>query len=176
MGFAYKINDQQGIYFITCTVVEWVDVFSNAIYKDMVIESLKFCQDNKGLLVYGWVIMSNHMHLIVSCKEGFDLSNALRDLKKFTSTTIVDAIGANKRESRRNWLLWLLKKGEATTFWQPGNHPEEIYSMDFFLQKLNYIHLNPVRAHLVYNAADYVYSSAKDMEHNNGQIKLSYLC
>jgi putative transposase len=101
MGFAYKITDQQGIHFVTATVVQWVDVFTRSLYADMVIESIKFCQRKKGLCIYGWVIMSNHLHMICSCKEGFELSNTLRDFKKYTSTKIVDTIESNKAESRK---------------------------------------------------------------------------
>jgi putative transposase len=101
MGFAYKITDQQGIHFVTATVVQWVDVFTRSLYADMVIESIKFCQQKKGLCIYGWVIMSNHLHMICSCKEGFELSNTLRDFKKYTSTKIVDTIESNKAESRK---------------------------------------------------------------------------
>src|ERR1039458_8568890 len=109
MGFAYKITDQQGIYFITATVVQWIDVFTRKEYKDIVVGSLEFCMKNKGLNIFGWVIMSNHLHAIVSCREGFDLSDTLRDFKKFTSTQIVEAIENNPKESRKNWLVWLLK-------------------------------------------------------------------
>jgi putative transposase len=174
MGFAYKITDQQAVYFVTATVVQWIDVFTRPLYADMVLESLRFCQKNKGLCIYGWVIMSNHLHMICSCKDGFDLSDTLRDFKKFTSTTIVDAIENNKRESRRNWMLWLLKQQGNTQFWQPGSHPEEIRTLDFFRQKLNYIHQNPVRAGIVDKEEEYRYSSAKDFYNRKGLLDLSY--
>jgi len=173
MGFAYKITDQQGIHFVTATVVQWIDVFTRKDYKDIVIDSLKHCQREKGLCVYGWVIISNHLHMIVSCKEGFDLSNVLRDFKKFTSTQIVNAIENNPKESRKNWLLWLLKNKEEITFWQPGNHPEEIRTMDFFRQKLNYIHNNPVRAGIVDKEEEYLYSSARDFYNRKGLLELT---
>lgn len=174
MGFAYKITDQQGLHFITATVVQWIDVFTRSIYADMIIDSLKFCQREKGLQIYGWVIMSNHLHMICSCKEGFELSDALRDFKKFTATDIVKAIENNKLESRKSWLLWLLRQKENIQFWQPGNHPEEIRTATFFKQKLNYIHQNPVRAGIVDREEDYRYSSAGDFYNRKGMIELSY--
>ena len=136
MGFAYKITDQQGIHFVTATVEQWVDVFTRRAYADIVVGSLKHCQESKRLRIYGWVIMSNHLHMIVSCKEGFELSSALRDFKKFTSKQIVTAIENNPQESRKKWMLWLLKNKDEITFWQPGSHPEEITTVDFFNQKL----------------------------------------
>ena len=105
MGFAYKITEQQGLHFVTATVVQWIDVFTRSIYTEKLLDSLRFCQDNKGLCIYGWVIMSNHIHMICSCKDGFELSDTLRDFKKYTSTTIVNAIENNEQESRRNWML-----------------------------------------------------------------------
>ena len=173
MGFAYKITDQQGIHFITATVAQWVDVFTRKEYKDIVINSLKHCQEKKGLCVYGWVVMTNHLHLIVSCKAGFDLSDTLRDFKKYTSKQIVNAIENNPKESRKSWLLWLLKNNDEINFWQPGNHPEEIRSLDFFNQKLNYIHKNPVRAGIVDKEEEYLYSSARDYYNKKGLLELA---
>jgi len=174
MGFAYKITDQQAVHFITCTVAQWIDVFTRREYADIIIDSIKFCQENKGLCVFGWVIMSNHLHMICSCRQGFELSNALRDFKKFTSVEVVGAIEENKRESRRNWMLWLLKQKDEILFWQPGNHPEEIKTRDFFQQKLDYIHNNPVRAGIVDKAEEYKYSSARDFYGIKGLIELTH--
>ncbi len=174
MGFAYKITDQQAVHFITCTVAQWVDVFTRTEYADIVIDSIKFCQNKKGLYVYGWVIMSNHLHMICSSPEGIGLSDTLRDFKKFTSTAVVMAIEKNKRESRKSWLMWLLKQKDDILFWQPGNHPEEIRTREFFQQKLDYIHNNPVRAGWVDKAEDYRYSSARDFYGINGLIELTH--
>ena len=65
----YKIRDQSAIHFITFAVIEWVDVFTRKQYADIVVESLKYCQDKKGLIVYAWCLLSNHIHLIVAAKN-----------------------------------------------------------------------------------------------------------
>lgn len=114
------------------------------------------------------------MHMICAATEGFELSDILRDMKKFTATAIVDAIDGNKTESRRNWLMWLLKQNGNIQFWQEGNHPEEVRSADFFRQKLNYIHQNPVRAGIVEKEEEYRYSSARDFYGRKGLLPLSY--
>lgn len=80
----FKIQNQEGLHFITITVVGWVDVFTRTQYKDIIIESLKYCVSSKGLKLYAYVIMTNHLHLIVSTSEGNELSDILRDFKKFT--------------------------------------------------------------------------------------------
>jgi len=161
MGFAYTIKDQKGQYFITCTVNQWADVFTRNEYKDIVVDSLKYCQENKGLKINAWVIMSNHIHLIVR-SEKEDLSDIIRDFKKFTSTKIFESIKNNRQESRKNWLLWLLKQDDKIIFWRAGYHGEEISTKDFYDVKLNYIHQNPVRAGIVEKQEEYLYSSCGD--------------
>src|SRR6476660_9088790 len=87
----YKIIDQGGMYFVSFGVTEWVDVFTRKDYRDIVIESLQLCQKEKGLVIYGWCIMSNHAHLIISAKEN-NVSDVLGGFKKFTSKKIIKAI------------------------------------------------------------------------------------
>ena len=158
MSFAYKIYDQHSRYYVTFTVHQWADIFTRSLYADIVLDSLRFCQKEKGLKIYAWVIMSNHIHLILR-SETNNLSDIIRDFKKFTSSKIVEAIETNQKESRRNWLLWLLKKDDKIWFWEEGYHGVKITSLDFFETKLNYIHLNPVRAKIVERAEYYYYSS-----------------
>jgi putative transposase len=165
----YQIRDQHAIYFITFSVVEWVDVFSRSLYSNIIVESLTFCQRNKGLKIHGWCIMSNHLHLIVSTNPPNTLSDVLRDFKKFTSNQILKAIEENLSESRRNWMLWIFKKaGEKNKrndkyqFWQQENHPIECSTYEILQSKLKYLHENPIRAGLVRNEGDYIYSSGID--------------
>ena len=161
MGYEYRIKDQHAIYFITSTVHQWVDVFTRQDYINILIESLKYCQKEKGLKIYAWVIMSNHIHLIVQ-SEKVHLSDIIRDFKKFTAKQIIGAIENNPKESRKKWLLWLLKKENKIWFWEDGYHGEEIYSEEFFMTKLKYIHMNPVRAGIVLKEEEYLYSSCGD--------------
>ncbi|MCB0496651.1 MAG: transposase, partial [Cyclobacteriaceae bacterium] len=100
MGDSYKINNNDGIYFITITVIGWVDLFTRKEYRDIIIESLKYCQNNKGLVLYAYVIMSNHVHMMISVEEGFEAQNIVRDFKKFTSKEIIKRI-KEIGESRR---------------------------------------------------------------------------
>jgi REP element-mobilizing transposase RayT len=168
MSTGYQIEDQFGIYFITTTVVDWVDVFTRQAYRDIVVGSLNYCCEHKGLKIYAYVIMSNHLHMIVRSDPG-KLSDTLRDFKRFTATHIIEAI-KTQPESRREWMLHRFKwhgdqniRNTDNQFWIQDNHPEVIYSSDFFMQKLNYIHENPVRAGIVDKAEDYLYSSARTL-------------
>ena len=92
MDKPYQINNPAGIYFITFTIVEWIDVFTRQRYQDIIVDSLNYCQKQKGLILYAWCIMSNHIHLIVSAQETYDLSAILRDFKKHTAKQILKSI------------------------------------------------------------------------------------
>lgn len=171
----YKIRDQALPHFITATVVDWIDVFTRKSYRDCIIECFDYCMKNKGMILYGYVVMSNHIHMIVQSKEG-NLSDLIRDFKKFTAKTILDKI-QNEPESRREWMLERFKvateshsRNKNYQFWQYGNHPEEIYSNKFMWSKLDYIHLNPVRSGIVERASHYIYSSASNYVNDTGLL------
>jgi len=177
----YKIRDEYGVYYITFAVVEWVDVFSRKLYTDIVLDSLKFCIENKQLKLFAWCIMSNHVNLIVQSTSG-KLSETLRDLKKFTSSTIINTIKDNKQESRKNWMLWIFKKaGEKNSrnkdyqFWQQDNQPMQLTTPAFTLEKLNYIHNNPVKAGIVEKPEDYMLSTARDYNGMKGLLPIEHL-
>lgn len=164
----YKIRNKEGIHFITFAVVQWIDVFTRKEYREVLLDSIRYCQYEKGLLVHAWCIMSNHVHLVVIAKNN-DTSDILRDFKKFTGKEIIKAIAANEQESRREWMLELFKKaGNANSrnsvyqFWRQDNQPKELFSEKFTNQKLDYIHNNPVTAGIVDKAEAYLYSSARD--------------
>ena len=103
MSRKYKIRNSEGIYFISFSVVYWIDVFIRNEYKNIFIESLKYCQENKGLRVHAWVIMTSHVHLIVSTEKD-KLEGIIRDFKSFTSRKLKEAIKDNIQESRRDWI------------------------------------------------------------------------
>jgi putative transposase len=139
--------------------------------QDILIDSFDYCQKEKGLLLHAWCVMSNHIHMVTSSKNG-NLSDILRDFKKHTSKTITKAIEANYHESRKDWILRIFKeygtlnsRNREYQFWQQDNCPQELYSPEFTVQKLGYTHQNPVRAGIVERAEDYVYSSAKDYKY-----------
>ena len=177
MNEGYVIRNQSLPHFITITVVDWIDVFSRKNYRDTVIECLEYCINNKGMIVYGYVIMSNHIHLIIQSKDS-KLSDLIRDFKKFTAKSILEKI-QTEPESRREWMLERFKKATEThsrnknhQFWKYGNHPEEIYTNKFMWSKLDYIHLNPVRAGILEKASHYIYSSASNYINDSGLIAI----
>lgn len=178
MGIKNKITDGYA-YFLTITVVNWIDVFTRPVYKHLIVDALKYNQENKGLIIYAWCLMSNHLHLIAEADDGYHLSDILRDFKKFTSKAIVAEIQDNPLESRKKWMLGEFEfAGKYKSnikdykFWQDGNEAKEIHSTSFLEQKLEYIHENPVKAEIVENAEEYIYSSAKNYAGEVGLLKV----
>jgi len=168
MSDKYKIYDPDKAYFLTLTVVGWIDIFTRKNHKLLIVKSLQYCQKEKGLIIFGWCLMPSHLHLIASSDGKYKLSDILRDFKKFTSKKLVEQI-FQEPESRRDWILHYLeqagkniKRVEKYKFWQDGNHAEIIYSTDFFYQKLKYIHQNPIKEMIVQNPEDYLFSSARN--------------
>ena len=176
------MNLTRVLYFTTSTVIDWVDIFTRPCYKHVIVDSLSYCQSHKGLTIYAWVLMSNHLHMIVDTNDDTTVGDVLRDFKKFTNKKILKTLEQDEHESRREWLLdrfWFAgandKRIKNYRFWQEGNYVEEIYTMDFLMQKLNYIHQNPVRAEIVARPEDYLYSSALNYAGEKGLLDVEVI-
>lgn len=176
----YKINDQYGLNFLTLTVVDWVDVFIRKSYKDIILDSLRYCQKEKGLTVCAYVIMSSHVHLIAEAAGTIPLSDILRDFKKFTAKQILNEIENGGTESRKEWMLHRFAyRGHQVAgnrqyqFWQSDNHPIELYTLPVIAQKIDYIHQNPVKEGWVEQADHYLYSSATNYNSGSGLLDVA---
>ncbi len=177
MSRNYKFHNPEGLYFVSFAVVEWLDVFTRNEYKDILLQSLSFCQKEKGMEIIAWCIMTNHVHLVFRSVKGQHPSLLLGDFKRFTSRAVVKAIQENPRESRKEFLLEQFKKAAAKSsnvkayqFWRHDNKPIELWSNKVIWEKISYVHNNPVEAGLVYRAQDYVYSSAADYTNEKGLL------
>jgi REP element-mobilizing transposase RayT len=180
MSKPYQISDQNGVQFLTITVVDWIDVFTRKEFKEVLIDSLNFCIQHKGLELYAWCLMSNHLHLLCRAIEPFKLSEVMRDFKRFTAQKILKMLERESIESRSKWMLNhfkfrgnLLKRNEKYKFWEDGVRAINIVSGYFFEQKLYYIHQNPVRAQIVEEDWHYLYSSARDYCGLKGLVEVS---
>ena len=179
-GDRYFFKDQQAIYILTFTIVDWIDIFTRKDYKYIITDSLNYCIKEKGLECFAWVLMSNHLHLVVRTNPPFLISDFMRDFKKFTSKKIVKTI-QDIAESRQEWILQKLhfeakKNGRAENYklWQDSNHAIDLEGRkDWFLQRIEYTHQNPVRQMIVFNASDYLFSSAGDYEGRKGLVEVS---
>ena len=158
---AWKIRKEASIYFVTFSITGWYPVFTDILYFDIIIESLRYCRDKKGLHIYAYVLMLNHVHLIVSVKEGpGTLSDVIRDMKRHTSKAISVQLKRDGKVLPLRIFSQAADKSNQYQVWQQGFHPKGIVSEKFCLQKLNYIHDNPVRKGYVRRPEHWYYSSA----------------
>ena len=176
MSRKYKFNDSSNLYFVSFAVINWIDVFIREDYKHILINSFKYCQEKKDLQIYAYCIMTSHVHMIIS-SESNRLENIIRDLKSNTSTQMRTAIDSIPGESRKEWMMWMMKRAGLKNsnnndyqFWQQNNHPIELYNVEITKQKLDYIHDNPVKAGFVSKPEDWLYSSARDYCGQQGMI------
>lgn len=179
----YVIRDQFAPHFLTFTICGWIDLFSRKVYKDIIIDALQYAQSNGHLIVNAFVIMSNHIHMIARAneKQGKSLSDIIRDFKKFTHHSMAPVIKSDA-ESRRQWMLHQFEyygstnpKNSGMQIWTNDNHPEECFGGEFTYSKLNYIHQNPVRAGIVSNPEEYIYSSASNYVTGKGIMDIALL-
>ena len=180
MSEKYKFHDPHGLHFVTTTVVHWIDLFTRKELRHIVLDSLKHCQSEKGLVIHGWCLMPSHLHMIVHSKKE-RLPDRFRDFKKFTAKQIVTNL-VEINESRREWLMRAfqqsghgLKRISRFKVWQDGNQPKGIETNEFLDEKLDYIHNNPVMDEIVDEPEHYLFSSARDYAGNIGLLHVDLL-
>jgi len=162
MRSRYRFVDLYGTYFLTMTIVEWIPVFTQRTVCEIIAESLSFCRANKSLCLHAYVIMENHLHLVAS---GPDLPGTIRAFKGFTARQIL----LHAQSSGQEWMLnqfehYKQRHRTASTHqvWQEGSHPQLIQGDEMLLQKIEYIHNNPVRRGWVDLPEHWRYSSARN--------------
>jgi putative transposase len=172
MRSRYKIAELESPHFITCTTVGWLPVFTRQKYLDIITAPIGFCRQRKGLCLHAYVILDNHLHLLVSADN---LSQVIRDFKRHTAKEIL----AVARREDKQWLLRQFEffkgahKGNSQhQVWQEGFHPQAITTEDMLRQKLEYIHYNPVRIGLVDRPEDWRYSSARNYVGQDGMLEI----
>lgn len=177
----YFIINQNATYFLTFTVVDWIDIFTRKEYKFVITDSLNYCVNNKGLEIFAWCLMSNHLHLVGRAREHFRISDIIRDFKKYTSKTVLKMI-QEIPESRREWLLYRFEfagkfdnRIKKYKFWQETNHAIELDTNKLIDQRLYYTHDNPVRTMIVGKQEDYLFSSARDYSGENGYVTVTLI-
>lgn len=177
MSRNYRFHNPDAPYFVSFAVVDWLDVFTRNEYKDILLKSLSFCQKEKGMEIYAWVNMTNHVHLVFRSTKGVPPDQLIGSFKRYTSKAIVQAITENEKESRKEILLNTFKKhGKkasnvlAYQFWRHDNKPIELWSNHVISQKIRYIHNNPVAGGIVFRPEDYRYSSAVDYSGEKGVL------
>jgi REP element-mobilizing transposase RayT len=138
----YKFGDSSELYFKSVAVIKWIDLFIRKEYKDIVPDSWRFCQQEKGLEIYGWCIMSSHVRMIVGT-TGRPLEKTIGEMKSFTSRSLRKAIESSPVESRKEWMMEMMKqtgRGNSNNndwqLWQRHNQPIERKNPEMFHEKL----------------------------------------
>jgi REP element-mobilizing transposase RayT len=163
MRSRYRITPDSNTYFITTSTHLWVPILFNENLFQIILNSLKYCRENKGLRLHGYVIMINHVHAIISHDSYDQIPNIVRDFKRHTATEIKNYLGDLGEFSQLFWVkIFHGKERGQHKIWQAGYHPVTITSRAFFDQKLEYIHYNPVKKGFVENSEDWKYSSARN--------------
>lgn len=181
MSKKYKYHDPEGMYFISPTLVDWVDLYTKVSFQDIIMDSLQFAMNERGLLLHAWVIMPSHLHMIISSKPEFNISDTMRDFKKFTATQTASVL-KDRGDSRAEWLLQRFRHAVRRTsgtqkhkIWQEGDHPIQIDRVDSLERILDYVHNNPVKAGLVFEPEHYRLSSAIDYAGGKGLLPVDLL-
>jgi REP element-mobilizing transposase RayT len=166
----YRILEPDQPHFLTCTILMWLPVFTRPETTGIVIDSWKYLQAHRGFRLFGYVILENHLHLIASSS---DLGKDIHDFKSFTARAIIDVL----KQQHVTLLLDQFqshkarhKKDSEFQVWQEGSHPQLIQGREMMLQKLGYIHNNPVARGYVDEPTDWRLSSARNYAGRPGLI------
>jgi len=158
----YKIFETDHPYFLTCTIVGWLPVFTRPEAVQIIFESWRFLQDNDRIRIYGYVILENHLHLIASSP---DLAKEIGDFKSFTARKIIDYLVAKDAPVILKQLRLHKARHKSDRdyqIWQEGSHPQQIQNHEMMRQKLEYTHNNPVARGYVDEPVHWRYSSARN--------------
>jgi putative transposase len=157
----YRIFETEYPYFLTSTVVGWLPVFTDPSLAAIVFESWRFLQEQRGVRIFGYVLLENHLHWIASA-DG--LEKRIGEFKSFTARRIIDAVAAAGRQALLEQLGRFKlrhKVDQQYQLWQEGSHPQQIQNPAMMRQKLEYIQFNPVRRGYVDDPLHWRYSSAR---------------
>jgi REP element-mobilizing transposase RayT len=158
----YRFDDSRAPHFLTCTVVAWLPVFTRPETTQILYDSWKFLQQNQRMELYGYAILENHLHCIAGAE---DLSKEIGDFKSFTARRIIDMLQTRNARTLLEQLRVYKRRHKVDQeyqLWQEGSHPQVIQGEEMMLQKLEYMHLNPVKRGYVDDPVHWRYSSARN--------------
>ncbi len=168
----YYFAEPDRPHFLTCTVVEWLPVFTRQEAAQILFDSWEYLQRNQGLRLYGFVVLENHLHVVAQAE---DLPAAWRSFKSYTARKLIDRLVAHRAEALLKRMRFTRKAGRSDReyqFWQEGSHPQLIEGEAMLRQKLEYIHQNPVKRGYVDEAVHWRWSSARSYFGGEGMIEV----
>ena len=143
--------------FFTATIQHWKWLLDGDQYKEIIISSLDHLVKLQKVKVNAFVLMSNHIHLIWQSLGDHKIRDIEISFKKHTAKCFKEQLGNEDR--LENYIVY--KPDRQHNFWKRNSLSVELYTPSVYQQKLNYIHLNPVRSGICTSPAEYYYSSAK---------------
>jgi len=168
----YRIFETEYPYFMTCTIVGWLPVFTRPEAVEVVFDSWRYLRHERGFKLFGYVILDNHLHLIASADE---LSAVMQSFKGFTARRLIDLLKFRSAQVllRQLHAHKLRHKTESQyQVWQEGNQPKQIRDDAMMWQKLEYVHDNPVKRGYVDDPLHWRYSSARNYAGQAGLIEV----
>ncbi len=166
----YRITQEQRPHFLTCTVLNWMPLFTRPESADIILSALRYRQQQNGWKIYGYVMLENHIHLVVQCEN---LPVELARFKSFTARQLIDYLKASQADRLLHQLAMFRKRHKHDRdyqCWEEGAHPQLIESEAVLRQKLDYIHQNPVKRGYVDDPVHWRYSSARNYQGLEGLI------
>ncbi len=151
-------NKKYEITFFTATILDWKFLLANDLYKDIIIGSLKYFVDKKKIFLYAFAIMDNHLHLLWHIIHPYKREDIQRDFLKFTAQMIIMDLKVSNKEFLKEFYVGA--KDRVHQVWERNPLSVDIWSEEILIQKLHYIHNNPVKAELCAYPEEYKYSSA----------------
>ena len=173
----------QACYFLTFNTVDCVDIFIRPVYKQIVVHSLNYFIEHKGLNVYAWCLMTNHLHLLAQAKENCVIADIEKEYRLFTTKKIVEDIDTEPAV-RKKWLIEhfeifgnVFGRLKKFNVWQTCSNPVfiDLNKREMLIEHIEHIHDNPVRDRIVDSAPDYLYSSARDYAGMKGLVRITKL-
>ena len=168
----YKIYEPTHPHFITCTVLNWLPIFTNTQSVSIILDSLKHLQKSDNLKIYAYVILENHLHLIV---QSDDISKSIRNFKSFTAREIIKLLhqkNATTLLTQFSFYKKAHKKDRTYQIWQEGYQPKLIQGDNMMIERIKYIHNNPVKRGYIEEDWHWRYSSASNYMGKSGLIEI----
>ncbi|MGB2799802.1 MAG: transposase [Dehalococcoidia bacterium] len=157
--------EKDQLYFVTSSIAGHKHLLNMPEYAQIILDSLSFLRREKEIKLYAFVIMPNHFHLIVKLPDASNISKLVHDLKLFTANQIIRKLQVNKELHLLDYFEQQAEgiKKQRYKVWETGFWDKNIFSEEFLLEKMEYIHNNPINKnwHLVEERSEYPFSSAR---------------
>ena len=171
----YKIYEPTHPHFVTCTVLHWLPLFTNRDSVQIILDSLTYLQKSDNMTLFSYVILENHLHLVISSD---DISKTMQKFKSYTAFELLKLLEKNNASTLLKQFAFHKKahrKENSYQIWEEGFHPKLIQSEQMMFEKINYIHHNPVKRGFVDEAEHWRYSSARDYKGVDGLLEVERL-